>query len=140
MKTFVSFLNHLCRVYTVTALALLLLNMAISGGAENTVIRPEGFLLVLPFAAGFALVNVVYAIRSLAHWARLTLHCAVVVLCAYLFLYLPSGTGADTGMRFLMAILILLVYWLGMGVYLALSSVKSKHQSATAPYTSVYKK
>ena len=39
---------------------ILLLNLAITDSFENAVIRPDAFLLILPFSAGIALAGVLY--------------------------------------------------------------------------------
>lgn len=140
MKTVLKFFDHLCRVYTVTAVLFLLLNLAVAGNAENTVIRPEAFLLVLPFAAGFSLANVFYGAIKLPHALRLIVHFLTVTVCAYLFLYLPAGTGASTGMKFLMWLIVALIYWLFMGGYLMIGTVYRRSKPSEREYRSVFKK
>lgn len=140
MKLFSGFWRHLCAVYTVTSLLFLLLNWMIAGSFDNTVIRPEAFLLLLPFAAGVALATVLYAVKSLSHAWRLVLHFAVCTLSAYLFLYLPAGTAASGGMKLLMLMLIMLLYWIIMGAYLALTARRNRKSIDKTDYQSVYKK
>jgi hypothetical protein len=115
----------------VTSLLFLLLNWMIAGSFDNTVIRPEAFLLLLPFAAGVALAAVLYAVKSLTHAWRLVLHFAVCTLSAYLFLYLPAGTAASGGMKLLMLMLIILLYWIATAcglVALTFMGMPSSHR------------
>ena len=140
MKLLLKFWCHLCAAYTVTSVLFLLLNLMISGSFDNTVIRPESFLLLIPFAAGIALAGVLYAAKALTHAWRLVLHFAACTLSSYLFLYLPSGTGASGGMKLLMLLLIVLVYWIVMGAYLALTAKMRRDRTNKTEYQSVYKK
>ena len=140
MKSLLRFFRYLCMAYTVTSLLFLLLNLAIAGSLENTVIHTESFLLVFPFAAGVALASLVYGAKQTSHGLRLVLHFAMCALSAFFFLYLPAGTGAGAGMKFLMFLLIALVYWLVMGPYLAFTA-KTRHRAAAAQdYQRVFKK
>lgn len=140
MRVLLKFLRCLCAVYTVTSLVFLLLNMAIAGSVENTVIRPDAFLLMLPFAAGLALAGLVYSAHRISFALRLTAHFAVCTLSAFVFLYLPAGTGAGASMKFVMFLLTVLVYWIIMGPYLALTAKTRRNEGKTAQYQSVFKK
>lgn len=140
MKSLLKFFHRLCVVYTVTSLVFLLLNLAITDSFENAVIRPDAFLLILPFSAGIALAGVLYAARSMPHALRLVLHFVTCTLSAFLFLYLPAGTGAGSGMKFLMLLLIALIYWMVMGPYLALTAQSRNRTNQSQEYRSVFKK
>ncbi len=141
VKTVLKFLDWLCRAYTVTAVLMLLLLLSVAGSFNALGgINPKSFLLLLPFAAGIALANVIYTRERPTHGVRLTLHAVICVLSAYLFLYLPSGTEGSTGMKFLMLVLIVLIYWLVMGVYLALTAAYRRARPSGEAYRNVYKK
>lgn len=131
----------MCRVYTVTSVLLILLLLSIAGSFDALGgIDPKSFLLIVPFAAGVALASTVYATEKLSHGIRLLLHALICVLSAFLFLYLPSGTGGSTGMKFLMLLLIVLIYWVVMGIVLALSAAHRRAKPTGDTYQNVYKK
>ena len=141
MKTVLRFFDLVCRVYTVTSVLMMLLLLSIAGSFDALGgINPKSFLLIVPFAVGVALAGTVYAMEKLSHGIRLTIHAAVCVLSAYLFLYLPSGTVGSTGMKFLMLLLVLLIYWLVMGIFLALSAAHRRAKPTGEEYQSVFKK
>ena len=141
MKTILKFFDQLCRAYTVTAVLMLLLLLSLAGSFDALGgINPKSFLLIFPFAAGVALAGVIYASGRMAHGIRLALHALICVLSAYLFLYLPSGTDGSTGMKFLMLLLTALLYWLVMGVCLALSAAGRRAKSTGETYQNVFKK
>lgn len=141
MKILLKFIDVLCRVYTVTAVLMLLVLLMLAGSFDALGgINPKSFLLMLPFAAGVALASVIYTMQQPTHGIRLALHAVLCVLSTYLFLYLPSGTDGSTGMKFLMLLLIVLIYWLVMGVYLALTAASRRAKPSEEPYQNVYKK
>lgn len=140
-KTAVKFLNHTCRVYTITAVLLLLLQIAIAGNAEQTVIRPEAFLLVLPFACGFALADLLYTWKGAPHIARLLGHFIMVVLSAFLFLYLPmAGAENVTSQKLTFLVILAAAYWICMLPYLIVVSIVKRKKNATTEYQSAFKK
>ena len=51
MSSVHKFLRQLCTVYTVSAMLLLLLNLAGAGTLTDKVIEVKAFLMVFPFAA-----------------------------------------------------------------------------------------
>lgn len=141
MKILRQFLDWLCRAYTVTSALMILLLLSLAGSFDALGgINPRSFLLILPFAAGIALANVIYTLDKMTHGVRLCMHAVICVLSAYLFLYLPSGTEGSTGMKFLMLLLVVLIYWLVMGIFLALSAAHRRAKPAGEEYQSVFKK
>ena len=99
MKTVKSFFDHLCRVYTISAMLFLLLNLAIAGTLENTIINARSFLLVFLFAVGFALANVIYTSQFSTAGLRLAMHFVLVTMSAFLFLCLPAKTSGGASGR-----------------------------------------
>ncbi len=140
MKQMIKFARQTCCVYTIFAMLFLLLNLAIKGSLSNTYINARSFLLVFVFALFFALANVIYTLPGIAHGLRLALHFAIVAGSLYLCLYLPSGAGTATSGKLLILLLIVLMYWLFMGVYLALARTIRAHQPQKNEYQSVFKK
>jgi hypothetical protein len=123
MKLIGKLFDHTCRVYTITAVLFLLLQMAIAGGADETVIRPEAFLLILPFAVIFALADLIYLSPRIALALRLLIHFVFVVAGACAFLYMPM-MGADSPSSSVLTAVFgfAVAYWVCMVPYLLLSS------------------
>ena len=79
MKVLKKFADHLCRVYTISAMLFLLLNIAIDGTLEDTEIITKAYLLVFVFAIGFALANLIYGSKTISSFGvRLVCHFVVV--------------------------------------------------------------
>ncbi len=140
MKAVKNFFDHLCRVYTISAMLFLLLNLAIAGTLENTIINARSFLLVFLFAVGFALANVIYTAKFSSAGLRLALHFVLVTLSAFLFLCLPAKTSGGASGRIVILIVMILLYWIGMAIYLAFARVKQKIDPPKTEYKSVFKK
>ena len=140
MKQFSKFSHILCAVYTVTALLLLLFNLALSGGFEGMVIRPAAFLLIFPFAACIALATLFYNGKGAGSALRLCMHFIVCTGAAYLLLYLPTNRAASASGKLIMLVLFALLYWICMGIYLAISSAAKKSTAASEEYHNVFKK
>lgn len=140
MKWWNRVLDDICRVYTLTALLLLLLRLAMAGSFDNTVIRPGAFLLILPFSAGVALAAALYRWQTVSHALRLTGHFVICVLCAFLFLYLPYAASSGASGKLLALLGLCLLYWALMGIYLALTAKRRAAQRTGSEYRSVFKK
>ena len=140
MKTVKRFVNHLCWVYTISAMLFLLLNLAIAGTLANTIINAQAFLLVFVFAVGFALANVIYTAKWASSGLRLALHFVLVTLSAFLFLCLPANTAGGSSGKIIILIVMVLLYWICMAVYLAFAQVKRKIDPPETEYKSVFKK
>lgn len=140
MKTVKNFFDHLCRVYTISAMLFLLLNLAIAGSLENTLINARSFLMVFLFAVGFALANMIYTARFSSAGLRLALHFVLVTLSAFLFLCLPSNPSGGASGRIVILLVMILLYWMCMAIYLAFARVKQKIDPPKTEYKSVFKK
>ena len=140
MKSLVKFFNGICYVYTATALVLLLLRLAVAGSFENTLIRPQAFLLILPFAVGMSALGLLYRFERVPFGLRLVMHYAASVACAFLFLYLPTGALSSASGGFLAVILMSLLYWMIMGAYLALDKARARRVRSQTEYQSVFRK
>ena len=110
MKTVKRFFDHLCWVYTISAMLFLLLNLAIAGSLEDTLINAQSFLLVFVFAVGFALANVIYTAKFASNGVRLALHFVLVTLSAFLFLCLPANTAGGASGKIVILIVMVLLF------------------------------
>lgn len=138
MKFLSKLFDDTCKAYTVAAVILLLLRLAIAGSFENTLIEPASFLLLLPFSIGVALAIGIYRMDKVSHALRLTVHFLLCVPGAFFLLYLPSSNASPSS-GLIAFLLLCLLYWAVMGVYLAVSSRRRKAQSKGS-YQSVFKK
>ena len=140
MKLLSKFFYVLCAAYTVTAMLMLLFNLALAGGFEGTVIRPAAFLLIFPFALCLSLACLVYEAKTLPAAFRLGVHFVICTGAAYLLLYLPTNASASGAGRLIMLCLFALLYWLCMGIYLGIASACRKGEKPSEEYHSVFKK
>ena len=140
MKLIKKFADHLCRIYTISAMLFLLLNIAIDGSLEGTAITTKSYLLVFAFAVGFALANLIYTANITSFGVRLGCHFVIVTASAYLLLYLPSSAGEPASDKMLMLMLFAVLYWICMAIYLAFARVKKQAEPKKSEYKSVFKK
>lgn len=139
MKFFAKLFDDTCKAYTLSALALLLLRLALSGSFENTMIEPRSFLLLLPFAIGVALASGIYRVERWAHALRLTAHFLLCVVGAFLFLYLPM-TSASPSAGLVALLLLSVLYWIVMSIYLVATAKRRMTGKSAGAYQTVFKK
>lgn len=136
MQFWKKLLDHTCRVYTVTAMLMLLLNLS-----EDTLLSAPAFLRVFWFALSFAFANVIYSMTKMRKGVRLLIHCAFVVAGAFVFLYLPVARDTRASMKLVMLLLVALIYWVSMALYWVVSTLFRKAAPEPKPeYKSVFKK
>ncbi|MBQ7397466.1 MAG: hypothetical protein IJW09_01410 [Clostridia bacterium] len=140
MKLIKKFADHLCRIYTISAMLFLLLNIAIDGSLEGTAITTKSYLLVFAFAVGFALANLIYTANISSFGVRLGCHFVIVTASAYLLLYLPSNAGVTASSKLLMLLFFAVLYWICMAIFLAFARVKKQAEPKKSEYKSVFKK
>ena len=138
MQFWKKLLDHTCRIYTVTAMLFLLLNLS----GDEPLYAPA-FLRVFWFALSFALANVIYLLPGWSRGIRLFVHFCLVTAGAFVFLYLPAAKtlSSTASMKLIMLIVIALVYWLGMALYwMILSFARKAKPEPKKEYKSVFKK
>ena len=129
-------MDHTCRVYTVTAMLMLLLNLS-----DDAVLSAPAFLRVFWFALSFALANVVYGWTQTRKFLRLMIHFLLVVVGAFVFLYLPVAEHATASTKLIMLLAVALVYWVMMALYwVACSLFRKTAPEQKTEYKSVFKK
>ena len=136
MKLIKKFADHLCRIYTISAMLFLLLNIAIDGSLEGTAITTKSYLLVFAFAVGFALANLIYTANISSFGVRLGCHFVIVTASAYL----PSNAGVTASSKLLMLLFFAVLYWICMAIFLAFARVKKQAEPKKSEYKSVFKK
>ena len=140
MKLLWKWIDHTCRIYTVTSILLLLLQPTVTGSFEQALIEPVKFLMLLPFAVGIALANLVYGCKAASHALRLIAHFVLCVLSSFLFLYLPGNAQASASGKFLIVLFLIVLYWVVMGIYLLCTRASRRKQDDRPQYQSVFKK
>lgn len=138
MQFWKKLLDHTCRIYTVTAMLMLLLNLS-----GDQPLYPPAFLRVFWFALCFALANVIYLSYKWQKGVRLLVHFVFVTAGAFVFLYLPAAKdlSSSASMKLIMLLVMALVYWLGMAIYwMILSFVRKANPEPKQEYKSVFKK
>ena len=129
-------MDHTCRVYTVTAMLMLLLNLS-----EDAVLSAPAFLRVFWFALSFALADVLYISLQTRKFLRSMIHFVFVVVGAFVFLYLPGADHARASTKLIMLLAIALVYWVAMALYWVVCSLFRKAvPEQKTEYKSVFKK
>ena len=128
MKTITRYLHQLCGVYTVSVLALMLLNVALGSSPTATTINTAAFLWLFVFAGILAGANLLISCERLVYSLRVALHCVLTVGSAFLLLYLPISEGAASSGKLMMFFLMLLVYWVIMALYLVLRPRKREKE------------
>ena len=138
MKKFIRFWHQTCSIYTVSALLLLLFNLMISGTLSRSVINANAFLLLFLFAVIFTCANFILGVDRLHYALRVLLHFALTVTGVYAVLYLPLNSSAATSGKLMMLFLMMLVYWIAMGIFLAVRAGVRKVERKEDTYTGVF--
>ena len=107
MQFWKKMMDHTCRVYTVTAMLMLLLNLS-----EDAVLSAPAFLRVFGFALSFALADVLYISLQTRKFLRSMIHFVFVVVGAFVFLYLPTKETVQPMMALAMYLVFSVVYWI----------------------------
>ena len=146
-KLTAKFLNHTCRVYTITAVLLVMMSdlFLYSQNAANSNnaywgVSLETFWMIIPFSVFFALANLLYGYKKIVAFLRVLLHCVIVTLAAFTLLYLPQHTQATNSNKLTIFLVMLVLYWICMLPYLIVVSIVKRKKNATTEYQSAFKK
>lgn len=129
-----AFLIHTCIYSTVLFSAAMLL--VLIGGMTS--FATASYFLILAFCAFFALANVIFATVNLSVWLRTVIHAVLTLGGFYLCIiirYADIGTPRESIMLF--AVLVSVLYAIGMGVFLGVRYAKQK-KAEKKRYRSVY--
>jgi hypothetical protein len=122
-------------VITVIQLGSWMLANGASGGYS-----PLRVLCMLPFAALFALANVNYKYGEGSASLRVLLHFLLTVGGAFVFLYLPSRqTGDSVEAAVAIALILVVIYWIVMGIFLGMRARFAHIDRDTKQYESLYR-
>ncbi len=145
MKIWIRYFHQICTIYTISALLLLLLNVALGNSPTRTTINTAAFLWLIVFAAVLAAANLCLVEGKFSYPARVVLHCLLTVAGAFCLLYLPSSQGSASSGKLMMLLLMLLLYWIVMALYLVLVPRKARTVERTEaskkeaePYRSLF--
>ncbi|MBE6629288.1 MAG: DUF3021 domain-containing protein [Ruminococcaceae bacterium] len=129
-----------CVYYTVVTFLILflyfLINFDLSAG-----VHPVALITILPFAFFFSVANTIYRHTELPTWAKLLLHYVLTVGGAFVCLYLPNkNPSQQTAASMLLFAVFTVIYFVIMGIVLAVAARIKRVKRDEANYHSVYKK
>ena len=125
-----------CVYYTATVLFLLCLFTLFGMNTEG--IQPVKLLAILPFSLLFSAANTLFREAKFSKGGRVVLHFLLSVGGAFLFLYLPNKQPDSRG--WMMLLVLLLIYWLIMGIILVIGARVERVKRDSSQYQSVYRK
>ncbi len=141
---FLRFWHHLCMVFTVGSMAILLLNLALTDAMDEKLLTIPMFLRLFLYAAVCAIAHLFYRSEHAPCGARLAVHFLLTAGGLYCILYLPAGVASGSSGKLMMAFLLIALYWLVMAGYLLLTSSsrrsRGKGRAAQDEYRNVFKK
>ena len=119
--------------FTIVTL-LLLFTQALN---SNTYVVPAKFLLIYPFALAVAVGNLVLKSKSMKTGVKTAIHCAIVIISAYVFLILPNKSTTNSG---LILITFAAIYFIIAAPILIARRIKLKKAEEKTPYKSMFSK
>lgn len=97
--------------YAVFSLALLLINVILTGGTDGKVIGVLNVLLLFPFSFALSSAEFLRKSNKLSGVTRMLLHYLIFAAAFLLFLWAPSKTTKNLTNAIFMLLLFTLVYW-----------------------------
>ena len=101
-----------CVYFTLLALLMLFINLALAGGEAVNYVKVSSFLLFFPCGLGISLADCFRKSKVLPGWGRMLLHSATVTLSLLLFLWLPANSQARASTAFLLFAAFTILYWI----------------------------
>lgn len=110
------FLNSACRIFTVCALLLCMIQLATATDSADveTVISPFSFIMLFPFALCLACAGIIRGLDKISSAAGLAAHFVLTTAGACLFIFLPAGVFAASRTALVILFAYLIVYVLAM--------------------------
>lgn len=128
-----------CVYYTAVTFLILFLYFALNADLSAGV-HPVALITILPFAFLFSVANTLYRHTTWPLWARLLVHYFLTVVGAFVCLYLPNkDPGQHTGNSMLLFVIFTVIYFIIMGIILAVAARIKRVKRDEAKYHSVYK-
>lgn len=126
------FLNSACRIFTICALLLCLIQLATSTGTSDveTIISPFNFMMIFPFSLCLACAGLVRREAKLSPFSAIFSHFALTTLGACLFIFLPAGVFASARNTLVIVFFYLVIYIIVMLLSAWINSVISHHLDA----------
>lgn len=128
--------NGTCRYFTLFCVILLILAFFNVFGSS---VPPIRFLLLLPMAATVASANAIFSLTDWSAGVRHVLHMILCLLGFYLFVCLPVQISSG-GSTFVMFVLAILLYAIGLAVYLIVGHARKNKKTESVPYESQFTK
>ena len=111
-QTFAAWLQRGCVYFTLLALLMLFINVAISGGEATEYVRVGPFLLLFPCGLGISLADLLRKTKSLPRPWPMLLHFLVTTLSLILFLWLPTNSSMRAATALILLAVYSLLYWI----------------------------
>ncbi len=111
MKTFKLWLTNGCVIFTVIAVAVILLNMAMDITTQSTV----NLILFIPCAFALSAAGVLSRAERFPRWIRMLSHYLIYTLSCFLFLYLPRASKQPM-VNIAIFVFFSLIYWAVFGL------------------------
>ena len=106
------FLNSSCRIFTLSALLLCLIQLATSTGDSTveTLISPFNFMMIFPFSLFLSCAGLVRREAKLSPFAAIFAHFALTTLGTCLCLFLPAGVFTSSRTTLVITFVYLIIY------------------------------
>ena len=117
MKIFKQWLTIGCIIFTVLAVAIILLNMAMGVTTQSTV----NLILFLPCAFALSAAEVLFRSERLPRWIRMLSHYLIYTLSCFLLLYLPRASKQPM-INVAIFVFFSLIYWAVFGLIVLIRS------------------
>ncbi|MBR6727450.1 MAG: DUF3021 family protein [Clostridia bacterium] len=133
---------HTSVYFTVMTAFVLLINCIYSStGFYEVSFSNYRVLCFLPFSALFAFANVNFKYAKSSTAVRTLIHFVLTVGGFFVFFYLPYRTqDSSLEMAFAMAAIMILIYWIIMGIFLGLRARFLQIDRDSKQYKSLYRK
>ena len=121
-----------CVYFTAVSVILLMLQAL---QADSLYVKPDRFLLILPFGVSMSIGNLIIKAKALKLRWKVILHYASSLLAFYLFLVLPAETLTNP---LPLMMIITVAYFLVATPILIILNIKNKKSREEAPYKSMF--
>lgn len=132
-------LSLTCIIYTVFSAVLLCVQLLVEGNADDVIIEPLRFLLLLPYALCTAFGFVFMSYKDMHGLIRGAVHYLCVAVSIFAFLYLPTASYASDGDKLAAFFVISLLYAFAYVLVICVRSVRRKRAQTRKQYKELYK-
>jgi len=128
-----------CIIYTVFSAVLLCGQLLAEGNADDVIIEPLRFFLLLPYALCTAFGFTFMKCKEIHGLIRGSIHYLCVAVSIFAFLYLPMASSASDGDKLAAFFIISIVYAFAYVLLICIRSVRKKRAIVKKQYKELYK-